>query len=194
MAELGKGKTPIHIEGTPNPNALKFVLGKALLEEETLNFSNKDASKNSPLASRLFDVEAVKEVFIGKNFITISKSPDSLWDTIYDRILVAINEYLESGEPLILNTKKVEPKPIKKNEDSISNVEERIHKLLDEQIRPAVASDGGDVIFDSYKDGVLRLHLQGACSHCPSSIATLKVGIETMLKRAIPELKEVISV
>ncbi len=183
-------KIKIQTEGTPNPNALKFVLDKVLLEKGTYNYPDKESSKDSPLAKRIFNVTSVKEVFIGKDFVTISKNPETNWDTIYDKLVESINQHFDSGEPVVNKTSDSKnTAPTSENE-----VEKRIHEILDSQIRPAVAGDGGDVIFNSYKDGVLKLHLQGACSTCPSSIMTLKVGIESMLKKQIPELKEVISV
>ena len=180
-------KIKIYTEGTPNPNALKFVLDKVILESGTANFPNKESSSNSPLAQKLFENTSVKEVFFGKDFITISKSQESLWDQIYDPLLKVINNFFESGGMIVLKAEKISSK-------GSSDIEQKIHEILDSQIRPAVASDGGDVIFDSYEDGILKLHLQGSCSHCPSSIMTLKVGIESMLKKSIPEIKEVISV
>lgn len=180
----------IHTEGTPNPNALKFVVNRTLIENGTCNFTNKEKSKNSPLASRLFNINSVTEVFIGKDFITVSKNSETAWDSIYDYLLETINKYFESGEPIILEVRDQRSEVRK----GIDPTEDKIKEILDNQIRPAVASDGGDIIFDSYEDGILRLHLQGSCSHCPSSIMTLKAGIEAMLKREIPELKEVISV
>lgn len=180
----------IHTEGTPNPNALKFVLDRTILNNGTLDFTSKEEAKNSPLAQKLFDIKPVIEVLIGKDFITVSKNPEFTWDSIYDSLLETINIHFKSGEPIVLNTGS----KIKNKEKNLSKVEEQIHEILDNKIRPAVASDGGDVIFDSYEDGILRLHLQGSCSHCPSSIMTLKSGIEAMLKREIPELKEVISI
>lgn len=187
---MNKESIQIHTEGTPNPNALKFVLDKTLLISSTANFPNKESSKDSPLAVRLFNVSAVEEVFIGRDFITVSKNPDISWDSIYSNLVDVINEHFKSGEPIISEIRDKRPE-IRKNIDS---TEDKIKEILDDQIRPAVASDGGDVIFDSYKDGILRLHLQGSCSSCPSSIMTLKSGIEAMLKRQIPELKEVISI
>ncbi len=180
-------KVSIHTEGTPNPNALKFVLDKIILESGSANFPDKKSSSNSPLAQKLFELPSVIEVFFGRDFITISKTSDSSWDSIYDSLLKIINSHFESGEPIILKSETVTAK-------GSNEIEQKIHEILDSQIRPAVASDGGDVIFDSYTDGVLKLHLQGSCSSCPSSIMTLKIGIESMLKKAIPELKEVISV
>ncbi len=180
-------KITIHTEGTPNPNALKFVLGKIILESGSANFPDKNSSSNSPLAKKLFEISAVKEVFFGKDFITISKNSETIWDSIYDTLLKTINEFFESGEAILLKN-EIE------SSSGLSEIEKRIHEILNDQIRPAVAADGGDVIFDNYENGVLRLHLIGACSHCPSSIMTLKVGIESMLKKAIPEIKEVVSV
>lgn len=180
-------KIKIHTEGTPNPNALKFVLDRVIMERGTANFPDKKSGSASPLAQKLFELSSVQEVFFGRDFITISKTPDSAWDNIYDSLLKVINNHFESGEPILLKTENDSAK-------GSNEVEQKIHEILDNQIRPAVASDGGDIIFDSYKDGVLKLHLQGSCSHCPSSVMTLKVGIESMLKKAIPEIKEVVSV
>ncbi len=182
-----KKQIKIHTEGTPNPNALKFVLDMVLLENRTANFPYKEKAKSSPLAVRLFNLEGITGVFIGKDFITVSKMQDTTWESIYEDILVAIDKHLVSGEPILVGDEAQAEKPM-------SELEKKIVGILDEKIRPAVASDGGDIIFDSYEDGVLRLHLQGSCSHCPSSMMTLKAGIESMLKREIPELKEVISV
>lgn len=180
----------IHTEGTPNPNALKFVLDQVILEKSTLNYPNKESASNSPLATKLFELEAVKEILIGKDFITISKKVDVNWDAVYEKVLDAINKHFESGSPVV----NLSETSLSESNASLSDVEKKIHEILDSKIRPAVASDGGDIIFDSYNDGVLKVHLMGACSTCPSSIMTLKAGVESMLKREIPELKEVISV
>ncbi len=182
-----KTQIKIHTEGTPNPNALKFVLDKILIEKGTANFPNAEKAKDSPLAMRLFEIKSVQEVFVGKDFITVTKAPDRIWEDIYEEILLAIDKFFLTGEPILLKTEIKEGK-------GKDDVEQRIMDILDNQIRPAVASDGGDIIFDSYEDGILRLHLQGACSSCPSSIMTLKAGVEATLKRQIPELKQVISV
>ena len=187
MEKMENEKVKIHTEGTPNPNALKFVTSRPILESGSYNFPNKEKSKESPLAEKLFNIKNVEEVFFGKDFITISKNSDATWESIYEKSIEIITAHLLSGEQIVINTES--GKQIFSNQ-----TEQKIHEILDRQIRPAVASDGGDVIFDSYEDGILRLHLQGSCSHCPSSIMTLKAGIEAMLKREIPELKEVISV
>ncbi len=181
----------IQTEGTPNPNALKFVLDKELVSKGTFNFTGKETCANSPLASRLFNISSIKEILIAKNFITVSKDPYTDWNELYDKVIETINKHFDSGEVAI---SKIEESDVKLENNSENNIEQKIKDILDSQVRPAVASDGGDIIFDSYQDGILRLHLQGACSSCPSSIMTLKSGIEAMLKRQIPELKEVISV
>lgn len=185
-------KIKIYTEGTPNPNALKFILDKVILESGSANFPDKKSSSSSPLAQKLFELPYVKEVFFGRDFITISKTPESSWDNIYDSLLKVINNHFESGQPVLLMS---DARDMLQHASMGSNeIEQKIHEILDTQIRPAVASDGGDVIFDSYKNGVLKLHLQGSCSHCPSSVMTLKTGIESMLKKVIPEIKEVVSV
>ena len=185
----------IQTEGTPNPNALKFVLDKELVSKGTFNFTGKETCANSPLALRLFNITSIKEILIAKNFITVSKDPYTDWNELYDKVIETINKHFDSGEVAISKIEELDVKSENNSEnDSANNIEQKIKDILDSQIRPAVASDGGDIIFDSYQDGILRLHLQGACSSCPSSIMTLKSGIEAMLKRQIPELKEVISV
>lgn len=193
-------KTKILTEGTPNPNALKFVVDKVLLEKGSISFESKAKSTDSALVSKLFEIKSVENVLIGKNFITITKKADEVWDNIYEKIIGIINSYIESGKPIIEELKasaKDEPAfggQTSKLDFKADPVEEKIREILDNQIRPAVMSDGGDIIFESYENGVLKLHLQGACSSCPSSIMTLKAGVEQLLKRAVPELKEVIAV
>ena len=187
VMEEKKETISVHTEGTPNPNALKFVFNKTFIEKGSHNFTSIENCKNSPLAEKLFKIAHVNEVFIGKDFITITKKQDIPWENIYDQILHTIDDHLYKGEPIIINTHI-------NNEKGKSEIEQKILDLLDNQIRPAVAADGGDIIFDSYEDGILKLHLQGACSSCPSSIMTLKAGIEGLLKKQIPELKEVISI
>ena len=188
MKNNNQDKVTILTEGTPNPNAIKFVLNKSILENKTANFPSREKADNSPLAKKLFGIKEVREVFIGKDFITVSKDTNTPWEIIYDKVQEIITKHIESGEEVLIE------KTNDGKKRSSSEIENKILELLDSRIRPAVASDGGDVLFESYEDGILRLHLQGACSHCPSSIMTLKSGIEALLKREIPELKEVISV
>lgn len=178
-------------EGTPNPNALKFILDRTLLETGSANFSSEEKAAVSPLALALFKLNDVEEVFLGKNFITVTKKEGALWESIYNKVIDTITDFFSSGEEVLVGEVE-ETRPTNVTPGS-EKVVEQILEILDAQIRPAVAGDGGDVIFDSYEDGILKLHLQGACSSCPSSTMTLKHGIEMMLKRHIPEIKEVIS-
>lgn len=177
-------------EGTPNPNALKFILDKTIMESGSANFSSAEKAESSPLAKRLFALGEVEEVFFGKTFITITKKESSLWEAIYNKVVDEITNHFNSGDPIIIGDGSKSEEQIKSGDPVI----DKINEILDKQIRPAIAGDGGDVIFQSFEDGVLRLQLQGACSSCPSSTMTLKHGIEQMLKREVPELKEVISI
>ena len=177
----------IQTEDTPNPLTIKFLPGKEVMKSGTADFKNKELSANSPLASRLFDVEGIDGVFLGSDFISVTKKKDEEWFSLKPSILGKIMEHYASGdEILILNS-------IEKEEDNAdeSDTVQQIKKLLETRVRPAVAMDGGDIVYDSFKDGVVYLHMQGACSGCPSSTATLKMGIENMLKHYVPEVQEV---
>ena len=182
-------KIDIWAEITPNPHTLKFNVSTALLPTGTINFTDKERAKNSLLASELFAIENVLGVMIGPTFVTVTKAPAADWQPMVEPITKKIKELLASGKELFsLAGQTVHATG---NE---SEVEQRIKDILDTEIRPAVAMDGGDVTFYSYEDGVVTLHLQGACSSCPSSIMTLKMGVENRLKQAIPEIKEVVQV
>ena len=184
----------IQTEQTPNPQTLKFLPGKVVMDEGTAFFQNIDKTSNSPLAKRLFDVDGVTGVFFGSDFITITKNDSLDWQVMKPEILGSIMDHFNSGEPTIKNeTKKEGKKSILENSND-SDIVKQIKELLDTRVRPAVAMDGGDIIYDSYKDGIVYLHMQGACSGCPSSTATLKMGIENMLKHYVPEVKEVRSI
>ena len=184
----------IQTEQTPNPQTLKFLPGKVVMDEGTAFFQNKDKASNSPLAKKLFDVDGVTGVFFGSDFITITKNDSLDWQVMKPAILGSIMDHFNSGEPTINNEKNDDgKKPLLENSND-SDIVKQIKELLDTRVRPAVAMDGGDIIYDSYKDGIVYLHMQGACSGCPSSTATLKMGIENMLKHYIPEVKEVRSV
>tara|TARA_B100001123_G_C14902793_1_gene864514 strand:- start:180 stop:746 length:567 start_codon:yes stop_codon:yes gene_type:complete len=181
----------IQTENTPNPQTLKFLPGKVIMEEGTAFFQNVENSKNSPLAIKLFNVDGVKGVFLGSDFITITKNESLDWQVMKPLILGAIIDHFNSGEKTILNVSdNISKKSLEENPED-SDIVKQIKDLLDTRVRPAVAMDGGDIIYDSYKDGVVYLQMQGACSGCPSSTATLKVGIENMLKHYLPEIKEV---
>ena len=176
-------------EFTPNPNSLKFNTNREILTEGTAFYLVVEKAAGSPLAKKLFELEGVAEVFIGHEFVTITRTPGTKsWAKIIASVTDVIRKQLESGEPAVTEM------PSSHGSDENSEIARKIIKILDERIRPAVARDGGDIIFDSYENGVVRLHLQGSCSTCPSSIATLKTGVESMLLELVPEVREVIQV
>ena len=181
----------IQTEQTPNPQTLKFLPGKVVMDEGTAFFQNIDKTSNSPLAKKLFDVDGVTGVFFGSDFITVTKNDSLDWQMMKPLILGAIMDHFNSGEPTINNeTNDKEEKSLLENSED-SDIVKQIKELLDTRVRPAVAMDGGDIVYDNYENGIVYLHMQGACLGCPSSTATLKMGIENMLKHYIPEIKEV---
>ncbi len=180
----------IQTEHTPNPQTLKFLPGKVVMEEGTAFFQDVNEGSNSPFAKRLFEIEGVEGVFFGSDFITITKSQSIDWQVMKPLILGSIMDHYNSGDETIIKNEKVENTSLKTNEND-NDIVKQIKELLDTRVRPAVAMDGGDIIYDSFKDGVVYLHMQGACSGCPSSTATLKMGIENMLKHYVPEVQEV---
>ena len=182
----------IQTEETPNPATLKFLPGRILLDKGTLEFKSPEDASTNPLARKLFDHEKVKGVFIGKDFLTVTKSESVEWEILKPTLLSSILEYFSSGaeiEHFEVETKQKE-KQIKytKNDQEIVN---KVNELLEERIKPAVAQDGGDINFVKFQKGVVYLELRGACSGCPSSTITLKSGIENMLKYYIPEIQSV---
>ncbi len=180
----------IETEFTPNPHALKFNTGKTLLATGTANFSTREAAEKSPLAKKIFGVRGIEGVFIGHDFVTISRNPGmDTWGSLISPVTHILKTHLETGEPIVSQGWEHSTVP-----ESGSDIEKKIRKILDERVRPAVARDGGDILFQSYKEGVVSLHLQGSCSSCPSSTATLKAGVERMLREYVPEIKEVIQV
>jgi len=177
----------IQTEDTPNPATLKFIPGTAVMKTGTIDFPSAEDAARSPLAERLFRVEGVTRVFLGSDFVTVSKRADREWHVMKPAILGAIMEHFTVGAP-ILNE---EAAPAAASADDDNEVVKQIKDLLDTRVRPAVASDGGDIEFDRFEDGVVFLHMRGSCSGCPSSTATLKMGIENMLKHYVPEVVEV---
>ena len=178
----------IQTEDTPNPETLKFMPGANVLDKGTEDFSHMESAKISPLASRLFQVDGVSRVFLGSDFISVTKNIDVDWNSLKPSILAAIMEHYTSGLPTLND--------IKKNDLLDNNIEDsetikQIKDLLDTRVRPAVAMDGGDITFCSFEDGIVTLQMKGACAGCPSSTATLKMGIENMLRHYIPEVTEV---
>ena len=181
----------VSLEFTPNPNTLKFVVDKVLLEKGAANYTSLEAATNSPLAQKLFNVEGVQGVMIGHNFITVTKGDNGDWEKIHQVSVNTITSHINSGERVI--DESVSSSPVN-HAQATGEIELKIKQILDEEIRPAVAMDGGDITFDKYDDGVVYLFLQGSCSGCPSSTMTLKMGIETRLKEMIPEIKEVVAI
>jgi len=180
----------IKIENTPNPNTLKFIPGVEVLKQHMIrNFSNKDDLNESTLAQQLFDIKGITNVFFGQYFISITKSAEEKWEEIQTPILAKLVDHFLSENP-VLNTQQID---IKKENDKL-DIEKQIIELLNTRIRPAVAQDGGDIIYNRFEDGVLYLELHGACRGCPSSAITLKQGIENMVKHFIPEVQSVESI
>ena len=185
----------IQTEATPNPTTLKFLPGRVVMEKETAFFKNESECMNSPLAKRLFTVEGVVSVFLVSDFITITKKDNLDWQTLKPMVLGAIVDHYNAGDKVIIKSKTTTKNKEKISssglDDSNDDIIKQIKELLDTRIRPAVAMDGGDIVFQNFEKGVVYLNMQGACAGCPSSTATLKAGIENMLKHYIPEVKEV---
>jgi Fe-S cluster biogenesis protein NfuA len=180
----------IFTEITPNPRTLKFVTNRVLMPVGSADFPIPQAAgalADPALPKTLFGIGGVQGVFISGDFVTITKKDDSPWEQVVPEVAEALGKYLEQGVPVLpgIEAKEVGP---------MSEVERRIRQILDDQIRPSVAMDGGDIIFHGFEDGIVKLHMQGSCSSCPSSTATLKMGIENLLKEEIPEVREVQSV
>ena len=180
----------IQTEQTPNPQTLKFLPGKVVMDDGTAFFQNIDEGSNSPFAKRLFKIDGVEGVFFGSDFITITKNQAEDWQVMKPLILGSIMDHYNSNEQTIIAEQKKHNKSLQTDERD-SDVVKQIKELLDTRVRPAVAMDGGDIVYNSFKDGIVYLHMQGACSGCPSSTATLKMGIENMLKHYVPEVQEV---
>ena len=178
----------IQTEETPNPATLKFLPGRAVMEQGTADFATAEAALRSPLAERLFQVDGIARVFLGSDFITITKSDIKDWSVLKPALLGVIMEHFIANKPVMLEETAVAAPAADGEEDEIVT---QIKELLDTRVRPAVAQDGGDIVFHSFEDGVVYLHMQGSCSGCPSSTATLKMGIENMLRHYVPEVLEV---
>ncbi len=182
-------KAPVHIylESNPNPNSLKFVLNSMLVPEgEAYDFPDAGSTENAPLAGILFGLSYVKRVFYMSNFITVTKSDEAEWNEIQDEIKQIIKEYIESGKPVLERVAFAG----NANGDE-AEIDIKIKSILEEYIRPAVEQDGGAIQYHSFDNGVVKVLLQGACSGCPSSMITLKSGIENLLKAMIPEVTSV---
>ena len=183
----------INAEITPNPNTLKFNVGRTLIEAGSLNFPDKEKAKGVLLAESLFNIDNVLGVMIGGDFVTVTKRPESNWQVLVQPIIEKLKALLSSGQPLV-PTDTAAAAATSGHAGGNGEIERKIREILDAEIRPAVAMDGGDITFYGYENGVVTLHLQGSCSHCPSSIMTLKMGVENRLKSLIPEIREVVQV
>ena len=180
----------IQTEPTPNPATLKFLPGRTVIASGTANFTEAEtAARLSPLAERLFSLPEVTGVFLGADFITVTKDGAGDWYQLKPAILAVIMEHFTAGRPVLLAA--VDSVVAEASQEDGDEVVSQIKELLETRVRPAVAQDGGDIIFHNFEDGVVYLHMQGSCSGCPSSTATLKAGIENMLRHYIPEVVEV---
>ncbi len=178
----------IQTEQTPNPASLKFLPGCEVMVRGTAEFKNVGEAHVSPLAERLFKIHGVAGVFLSGDFVTVTKANDFDWSLLKPQILGAIMEHFTTGQKVMLNEDAAPASSANPDDDEIVK---QIKELLETRIRPIVAQDGGDIVFSSFEDGVVYLHMRGACAGCPSSTATLKSGIENMLKHFIPEVEEV---
>ena len=178
----------IQTEQTPNPNTLKFIPGRDVSPEKNVSYEKEEDADNSPLAKRMFAIEGISSVFLGKDFISISKSEKIDWQVMKSLILTQLMQHFMSDEKVV-DIVNEESKIEVSEEDK--EVALQIEELLETRVRPSVAGHGGDIIFHGYSEGVVALEMKGACSGCPSSLATLKTGVENMLKHYIPEVSEV---
>jgi NFU1 iron-sulfur cluster scaffold homolog, mitochondrial len=195
MIKTGNTIISIYTEMTPNPETMKFVANKLLYPGKSIDFPDPESASPSPLAKEIFSFPFIKSVFIASNFITLTKTSDTTdWQEVIPTIKQFLKEYLEAGGSVI-NEEELKAAPQAENGNVINadddDVVKRIKELLENYVRPAVEMDGGNIQFKSYKEGRVNLMLQGSCSGCPSSMITLKTGIEGMMKRMIPEVKEV---
>ena len=177
----------IQTEQTPNPATLKFLPGRPVLANGTADFPNADSAGPSPLAKRLFDVQGVAGVFLGSDFVTVTKAADQDWLALKPLVLHALMEHFVSGEPVIEGDVGEAEAASGEDDEIVAQIKE----LIETRVRPAVAADGGDITFQGYENGVVYLNMRGSCAGCPSSTMTLKAGIENMLRHYVPEVTEV---
>jgi Fe-S cluster biogenesis protein NfuA len=195
MIKTGNPIISIYTEMTPNPETMKFVANKLLYPGKSIDFPDIESAKPSPLALELFGFPFIKAVFVASNFVTLTKTSETDWNDVIPPIRQFLKEYLEENKPVI---NEDEVASLKQESSNIVDVDDddvviRVKELLENYVKPAVEMDGGAIQFKSYRDGVVNLMLQGSCSGCPSSMITLKAGIEGMMKRMIPEVKEVVA-
>lgn len=180
----------IQTEETPNPATLKFLPGRAVMSAGVADFASADAAGRSPLASALFDIDGVNGVFLGGDFITVTKHVEKSWATMKPMILGTIMDHFTSGAPAVAAGDDADGDDI--GDGGLDpEIVSQIKELIDTRVRPSVAQDGGDIIYRGFRDGTVFLGMRGSCSGCPSSTATLKMGVENMLKHYIPEVRQV---
>jgi Fe-S cluster biogenesis protein NfuA len=177
----------IQTEQTPNPATLKFLPGREVMAQGVADFTDPDRAEASPLARRLFTIEGVTGVFLGSDFVTVTKAEGQDWYLLKPAVLGGLMEHFMSGEPVLEPDAGVSEEPAGEEDD----LARQIRELIDTRVRPAVAQDGGDIIFRGFERGIVYLHMRGACSGCPSSTITLKNGIENLLRYYVPEVVEV---
>ncbi|HEX4877829.1 MAG TPA: NifU family protein [Chitinophagaceae bacterium] len=195
MIKTGNPIISIYTEMTPNPETMKFVANKLLYPGKSIDFPDAESAKPSPLAVELFGFPFIRAVFVASNFVTLTKTSETDWQDVIPSVRQFLKDYLEEGKPVINEEELAAVKQVSTNEVAADDddVVKRIKELLDNYVRPAVEMDGGAIQFKSYNEGVVNLMMQGSCSGCPSSMITLKAGIEGMMKRMIPEVKEVVA-
>lgn len=181
----------IQTETTPNPATLKFLPGETVLGSGTADFPTPETGAASPLARRIFAVDGVTGVFLGRDFVTVTKADHVPWDHLKPSVLGAIMEHFQSGAPAIEGAAADTGGHVAHEAGPDAEIVVQIKELLDTRVRPAVAQDGGDITFHGFDRGIVYLHMQGACAGCPSSTLTLKMGIENLLRHYIPEVVEV---
>jgi len=177
----------VQTEVTPNPNSLKFLPGKKVSNSGPYEITNKDETQNT-LVRNLLSINGVEGIFLGENFISINKKEIIKWDEIKHIVISFINDFYSEGKEFVID------ESLEEQNSNLDELEQKIVKILDEKIRPAVARDGGDIKFKEFKDGVVKVQLQGSCSGCPSSTMTLKQGVQNLLCHYLPEVKEVVAI
>lgn len=190
----------IYAEASPNPESMKFVLNSQLLADGvSVDYPNVEAAANSPLAQELFNFDYVGRVFIAQNFVTITKTSDLQWAHLIPELRTFLKSYIEASGPIFTVDPAAEQKAAQQaaatgdSSEADQQTSQKIIDLLDNYVRPAVEQDGGNITFKSYQDGIVTVNLQGSCSGCPSATVTLKSGIENLLKRMVPEVREVVA-
>ncbi|WP_435166249.1 NifU family protein [Candidatus Pelagibacter bacterium nBUS_28] len=177
----------VQTEVTPNPNSLKFLPGKKVSNSGPYEITNKDETQNA-LVRNLLSINGVEGIFLGEDFISINKKEIIKWDEIKHIVISFINDFYSEGKECVID------ESLEEQNSNLDDLEQKIVKILDEKIRPAVARDGGDIKFKEFKDGVVKVQLQGSCSGCPSSTMTLKQGVQNLLCHYLPEVKEVVAI